>query len=114
MILEDTGQIGRTRTRSELEIEFLTFLDTHDLPRPITNCQSDHGELDATWPAARLVVEVDGFATHGTRRAFEADRARDRALQVDGSRVLRLTSRQLTGDAGTIASQIRILLAGTV
>ena len=105
---------GATRTRSELEIEFLTFLDTHDLPRPITNGQSDHGELDATWPAARLVVEVDGFATRGTRRAFEADRARDRALQVDGWRVLRLTSRQLAGDAGTIAGQIRILLAGTV
>jgi len=88
------------------------------LPRPPGDRhaahESDHGELDATWPAARLVVEVDGFATHGTRRAFEADRARDRALQVDGWRVLRLTSRQLAGDAGTIAGQVRILLAGTV
>jgi hypothetical protein len=105
---------GASRTRSELEIDFLTFLDTHDLPRPMTNRRSDHGELDATWPAARLVVEVDGFATHGTRRAFEADRARDRALQVDGWRVLRVTSRQLTGDPETIARQIRTLLAGTV
>jgi len=113
-ILEDTGRIGRTLTRSELEVAFLALVDTHGLPRPITNRTSDHGELDATWPDARLVVEVDGYATHGTREAFEADRARDRALQVDGWRVLRLTSRQLTGDAHTIARQIRTLLADTV
>jgi hypothetical protein len=113
-ILEDTGRIGRTLTRSELEIAFLALVDTHGLPRPITNRTSAHGELDATWPAARLVVELDGYATHGTRRAFEADRARDRALLTDGWRVVRITARQLTTEAETIARQLRILLGDTV
>jgi hypothetical protein len=113
-VLEDTGSLGRTLTRSELEIAFLALVDTNGLPRPITNRKSDHGELDATWPAARLVVELDGFATHGTRRAFEADRARDRALLLAGWRVVRLTARQLTTDGETIARQLRILLGDTV
>lgn len=56
------------------------------------------------------MVELDGFATHGTRAAFEDDRTRDRALQVAGYRVLRVTWRQLSTDAGTIAAQLRALL----
>jgi very-short-patch-repair endonuclease len=78
------------------------------------NRTGDHGELDATWEDARLVVELDGYATHGTRRAFEAHRARDRALQVAGWRVVRITWRQLTTDADTIARQLRSLLRDTV
>jgi hypothetical protein len=113
-ILGDTGRIGRTLTRSELEIAFLALVDAHGLPRPSLNRTGDHGELDASWPAARLAVELDGFATHGTRRAFEADRARDRALLLAGWRVVRLTARQLTAEADTIARQLRILLGDTV
>ena len=33
-ILGDTGRIGRTLTRSELEIAFLALVDAHGLPRP--------------------------------------------------------------------------------
>ena len=56
------------------------------------------------------MVELDGFATHGTRAAFEDDRARDRALQTAGYRVLRVTWRQLADDAATIAGQLGALL----
>src|SRR5204863_5525897 len=42
-----------------------------------------------------LVVELDGHAVHGTRTAFERDRARDRAFQAAGWRVIRVTWRQL-------------------
>jgi very-short-patch-repair endonuclease len=78
------------------------------------NRTGDDGELDATWEDARLIVELDGYATHGIRRPFEADRARDRALQVAGWRVVRITRRQLSSDADTIARQLRILLRDTV
>ncbi len=47
-ILEDTGRIGRTLTRSELEIAFLALVDAHGLPTPDLNRTGDHGELDAT------------------------------------------------------------------
>jgi hypothetical protein len=37
--------------------------------------------VDAVWPAQQLIVELDGYAFHGTRAAFERDRARDAELQ---------------------------------
>jgi very-short-patch-repair endonuclease len=55
-------------------------------------------------------VEVDGWAAHGTRNAFDDDRARDRALVVAGWRVIRLTWRQLDEEPGTIAAPLGRLL----
>ena len=40
--------------------------------------------VDFLWRNRRLVVEVDGFGAHGTRSAFEADRARDIELKLMG------------------------------
>jgi very-short-patch-repair endonuclease len=77
------------------------------------NRESDNGELDARWRQQRLIVECDGFAAHATRKAFEENRARDRALVVDGWRVVRVTWRQLEEDRETIAGQLRTLLAET-
>ena len=95
---------------SVLERRLLSLLDAHGLPRPRINRLTEHGELDATWPDRRLIVECDGFATHGTRTAFEADRARDRELVVAGWRVIRITWRQLTDEPETIAKQLGKLL----
>ncbi len=109
-VLDKHRGYGETATRSELERRFLTLLDEHGLPRPKVNRLSDHGELDARWPEQRLVVECDGFAAHGTREAFERDRARDRELVVAGWRVVRITWRQLIADGDTIAQQLAELL----
>jgi predicted transcriptional regulator of viral defense system len=101
---------GRTIPTSLLERRFLALLDAHGLPRPEINHISPNGELDATWHEQRLVVECDSFATHGTREAFERDRAKDRALQVAGWRVTRVTWRQLIDDGDVVARQIAALL----
>ena len=105
------GRLGETMTKSELEDRFLAFLDAHHLPRPRTNQRLGPIEVDCVWPDARLVVELDGHAAHATRRAFEQDRARDRALQAQGWRVARITWRQLNEDGETIATQLRSLLS---
>jgi predicted transcriptional regulator of viral defense system len=110
-VLAKHEAIGATFVRSELERLFLTLLDAYGLPRPEINRTTSHGELDARWPEQRLVLECDGWAAHGTRKAFEQDRARDRALQVTGWRVVRITWRQLATDGDTIARQLRALLA---
>ena len=52
-------------------------------------------EVDLAWPEVRLCVELDGFAFHATRAAFERDRARDRALAALGYAVLRFTWRDV-------------------
>ncbi len=106
----DAGGIGVTITRSELEDRFLAFVDQHGLPRPEVNARLDAGEVDCLWRVPRLVAELDGFATHGTRSAFERDRVRDRALLSDGWRVTRVTWRQLSEQPGPLATQLGALL----
>jgi very-short-patch-repair endonuclease len=48
-------------------------------------------EVDALRSEQRLVVELDGYAFHHDRAAFERDRTRDATLQLAGYRVLRVT-----------------------
>jgi very-short-patch-repair endonuclease len=86
-----------TLTRSEAERRLLALLAAAQLPSPRTNVRVLGHEVDALWPRQRLVVEVDGFAFHGGRDAFEHDRARDAELHAHGYRVIRVTWRQLTG-----------------
>src|SRR5215210_1884025 len=113
--LIDENRIQATTTRSELERRFLTLLDAENLPPPLVNeeihlDQATKYEPDFTWRTHKLIVELDGYETHATREAFERDRARDRALQIAGWRVLRITWRQLRDDAPTIAAEIKQLL----
>lgn len=109
-----SGRAGDGVTRSALEERFLTFLDAHALPRPQINVHlSVHGpllECDCVWRAQGLVVELDGHAAHSPRAAFEHDRARDRALNVAGWRVLRITWRQLHREGEAVAADLRALL----
>ncbi|MEA2385981.1 MAG: hypothetical protein QOJ22_155 [Thermoleophilaceae bacterium] len=101
-------------TRSELEDRFLTFLDAHDLPRPEVNAHLHLGhrwiEADFLWREQRLIVELDGRRDHGTRAAFERDRERDRILQADGWRVVRITWRQLHQGTDSLARDLARLL----
>ena len=106
-------RMGTTATRSELEERFLKFIARQGLPRPEINAwlvvREAQFEVDCLWREAGLVVELDGRAAHGTSRAFEHDRARDRALQVAGLRVVRVTWRQLN-DRDQLDADLRALL----
>jgi very-short-patch-repair endonuclease len=57
------------------------------------------------------VVDVDGYAYHGTRAAFERDRARDAELQAAGYRVIRVTWRQLVDEPEAVIARIAQALA---
>jgi very-short-patch-repair endonuclease len=98
------------RTRSELEAGFLAFLNAQGLPKPLVNRPLNGKEPDFRWPHHKLIAELDGFATHGTRQSFEADRARDRRLQAAGWRVVRITYRQLHEQPGALAEDLGALL----
>lgn len=66
-------------------------------------------EVDAFWPDANLIVELDGYAAHSTRRAFQADRERDRRLIAAGFRAIRLTPLDLA-NGRSLARALRGLL----
>ncbi|HEY5707852.1 MAG TPA: DUF559 domain-containing protein [Solirubrobacterales bacterium] len=101
-------------TRSDLEELFLPFLDRLGLPRPHLNARlqvcGEWLEVDCLWRKERLVVELDSRAAHETRAAFEADRERDRSLQSEGWRAVRITWRQLQDDPERVAHDLRTLL----
>ena len=90
-----------TTTRSPLEDAFLELCDAHDIPRPLVNTVVEGYEVDFCWPEQRLIVETDGHAHHGTRAAFERDRARDARLTALGWRVMRFTAGQVRGESGS-------------
>lgn len=97
--------------RSPLEIRFPAFIREHRLPPPVQNVHVLDHEVDALWPAAKLVVELDSWEHHGHRAAFERDRARDPKLLLAGYRTIRVTHRRLDREATQLAAEIRQLLA---
>jgi very-short-patch-repair endonuclease len=97
-------------TASELERLFLDLVRAAGLPAPSVNVLVGGFLVDAYWPAARLVVELDGYEYHRTRRAFERDRSKLARLRLAGCEVLSLTHRQLTREPAWVAGALRTLL----
>ena len=92
---------------SSLERRLYELCRRFDLPqcRP---AMVDGVQIDLYWPEAKLAVEVDGTAVHHTRRAFHADRARDRFMAARGIQVLRVTAPDFDDPAGLAAQILRI------
>jgi very-short-patch-repair endonuclease len=106
------------RVRSPLEELFLPFLDAHRIPRPRLNAwltvEEQRYQVDCLWAEARLVGELDGFKSHGTKRAFRKDRKRDRRLGVAGYGVVRITEDQLLDEPSELAADLTSLLNHSV
>jgi very-short-patch-repair endonuclease len=97
-------------TRSEAERRLQRLIRAARLPRPATNVRVAGWEVDAYWPRERLVVEVDGYAYHGNRAAFERDRRKDAALVAAGYTVIRVTWRQLKEEPLTVVALLARLI----
>ena len=100
------GQAPRP-TRSAFEDAFRTFCTRHHLPQPEINTIVAGYEVDAYWPAHRLIAELDGEPFH---EDFEADRLKDADLVEAGLRVVRLTWERLTRQPKREAARFRTLL----
>jgi Protein of unknown function (DUF559) len=97
-------------TRSEAEALFLDLCDTYAIERPAVNSRVEDLTVDFVWRAQCVVVEIDGHRYHGTRAAFERDRARDARLTVAGYRVARFTYRRLVRAPAAVAAIVLRLL----
>jgi very-short-patch-repair endonuclease len=106
-----TDAVIEPATRAELERRFHQLIQKAGLPKPKINTLVEGFEVDVCWPSHRLIVELDGYETHQTRKAFEDDRERDVALLLAGYRVVRVTWRQLTRQPDQVTSRLRRLLA---
>ena len=105
---------GYAPPESEMEAMFYALLEGSDLPRGVRQFWVWDGErwrrLDYAFPEDCLGLEFDGRATHGTREAFQDDRARDRRLQIRGWRILRFTWEDGTRRPQQVLAEIREML----
>jgi very-short-patch-repair endonuclease len=100
-------------TQSELERRFLELVRSTGLREPSANVVVAGELVDFHWPQSRVVVEVDGYASHNGHRSFEEDRRRDTKLQLAGERVIRITYRQMEHATRSLVADLRRLLGST-
>jgi hypothetical protein len=98
-------------TQSELECAFLALTRQAGLPEPALNVLVEGVLVDAVFPEQRLVVEIDGWSWHRTRRRFEDDRRRDIKLQIAGYRVARFTYQRIMHEPQAVARELELLLS---
>jgi hypothetical protein len=104
---------GPTPTRSWMEERLLAIIDRRGLPRPLTNLPiaTEAGTLvvDCAWPPRRVVIEIDAWGTHSSRRSMIEDRRRDRALRIAGRHPSRVIWEDF-GDEQRLGDEIAKLL----
>ncbi len=105
---------GPDLTRSEAETRFLALLRKAGVPRPRVNAVVGGLEVDFFWPDRHIVVEIDGFAYHAHRSAFENDRRRGAVLAANGVTEIRFTWRQIHGEPDRVLVQLCMALGSRV
>jgi hypothetical protein len=91
---------------SDLELRVLRAIAAAGLAEPVqqhwVRLPRRRCRLDLAYPEpTKLAIEVDGFGPHGTRTAFDTDRARANDLVVGGWTVVRFTSASSDDQIGT-------------
>jgi very-short-patch-repair endonuclease len=94
-------------SREELERRFWAFVIARKFPRPALNVVVAGYEVDALWREYMLIVELDGYDTHGGLRAFESDHVKTANLQLAGYTVIRVTWRMLHDDPDRVAALLQ-------
>lgn len=97
---------GPQRTRSPGERAMLRLLRGRGIGGFETNVRIHGYEVDFFWRAQCLVVEVDGWDAHSSRKAFEDDRLKAARLQARGIRVMRVTGRQIKRDPDGVIGRL--------
>ena len=102
---------GVKLTRSEAERILRRLLKQAGLPQPATEYPIGRYFADFAWPRHRLVVEFDGFATHGHKQAFTPDRKRGGDITVKNWSVMHVTWDELIDEPLSVVARIAGALA---
>ena len=96
--------------QSPAEQAFRALVRDYHLPQPQFNVYVEGELVDAVWWEQRLVVEVDGWNFHRSKRSFANDRRRDRKLVKARLRVARYTGDEVMGETDAVAAELSELL----
>jgi len=109
--------LGRPHPLSRVEQQLARVLAAAADLRPlfefnqrIETARGAHAIVDLVWRQGRVIVELDGWDTHGNRYAFASDRQRDYELMISGYLVLRLTNEEILDDTAKAIDKIRDLI----
>lgn len=98
-------------SRSRSERLFLALCKDAGLPPPALNTWVGRFEIDAYWERERFAVEVDGWETHRTRRAFEGDRLRREDLLLAGIESIGISASRIERAPNQVGRRLAIFLA---
>lgn len=101
---------GPQWTASKAERVMKALLRKADLPSAQTRVRVAGYPADFIWLDYKLIVEVDGYGSHGTRYAFERDRRRDQAHKMAGYEVIRFTWRNLENEPYRVVAVIAMAI----
>lgn len=108
---------GSPHPLSEIEQRLAKALSTDTELAPlfgfnqfIETVRGSRPKVDLIWAEGRLVVELDGYSSHGNRNAFVYDRHRDYELALSGYTVLRLANDEVAQDTERAIEKIRDLV----
>lgn len=102
--------LANAPTRSKFERLFLNCLRRYGLPTPQVNVRIMGKEVDFLFERERVIVELDGYETHGTRASFERDRERDAVLLAAGYVTIRITWERFKSDPQREAARLLQIL----
>ena len=106
------GASGGSAKRSDFEVDWQWFASTYRLPEYEINVNLAGECVDVLFTPDRLIVELDGWGTHGTKHAFEHDRERDSGiLAATGIPTMRITYSGLHRRPWEQARRIKAILA---
>jgi very-short-patch-repair endonuclease len=93
-------------TRSGGEKRMLAALADIGVRRPLVNNFIEGYELDFFWEKERLVVELDSWEHHRSRRSFEEDRERQEKLSMADIEMTRISGTRLKREPRKVAMRI--------
>lgn len=104
------GVVRLPDTESWLEARFLRLMADHGIPMPRTQVvievDGHRYRVDTLWDDVRLVVELNGYATHATRSETSADAERAARLGTVGLEVVTFTHDQVVGRPQFVVAQV--------
>jgi very-short-patch-repair endonuclease len=95
------------RAASEAERVAIALLRKAGIDGWECGCRVGSHVVDLAFPAARVAVEVDGWAWHSDVERFQCDRQRQNALVLAGWTVLRFTWHDLTNRPVQVVAEVR-------